>query len=142
MKPKRTFTEKLTMAAAISTALMSIAVILMILMPVIASHGEKDIRITTMGDDFLVYHGTATEMQDTIEVVDAWLVGYEFSGTYGGMHTMNKETAAEVLQTLREVSDTLKITESTDTNIKEARQKIEAVIRIIEDAELPLNAST
>lgn len=139
MKQKRTFSEKLSMVAAIFGALMCVTMLLVITS---SAPQDKDIRITTLGGDFLVYHGTAVDSANSVEVTDAWLVGYELSDTHGGMHTMNRETAADVLRTLREVSDTLKITESTDSNIKEARLKIETIIRIIEESEMPQDAST
>jgi len=139
MKPKRTFNERLTAAAAIFGALVCVTALFV---TANSKPKEKDIRITTLGGDFLVYHGTAADSAEGIEVTDAWLVGYKLSDAHGGMHTMNRETATEVLQTLREVSDTLEITESTDTNIREARLKIETIIRTIEESEMPQDAST
>lgn len=139
MGQKRTFSEKLTVAAVILGILTCVTTLLIITS---GAPQYKDIRITTTGGDLLVFYGTATDHVDSVEVTDAWLVGYELSDAHGGMHTMNRETVAEVLQTLREVSDTLEITESTDTNIREARLKIETIIRIIEESEMPQDAST
>lgn len=137
---EQTYNKKLATVSAVILIVM-LGLICLALHTLVKTR-ERSISITTTGGDYLVYHGTVADTVGDITVTDGWLVGYELSDTYGGMHTMNKETAAEVLQSLREVSDTLKITESTDTNIKEARQKIEAIIRIIEDAEMPQDAST
>lgn len=105
-----------------------------------AESQEKSISITTLGGDFLVYHGSVTtEKNDFMEVVDAWLVGYELSesGTY-----MNEGTADMLIEELDSAANILRQTESSGESIADALLEIEFVISILENSKVSQNAST
>lgn len=55
---------------------------------------------------------------------------------------MDNTTATAIITQLREISDTLKITEETDSNMRSSRQKIDAIIAILEEAVISQEASS
>ncbi len=103
---------------------------------------EQGVNITTLDGSILAYYGTLTGDEGGLTLADAWLVGYSLSDRYGGIYAMGEEQATAIITQLREISDTLRLTEDTDYNIKQTRQKIDDIIKEIEEAAVPPDAST